>query len=451
MIIFEDFCFTYPNAATPALTGVSLRIPAGAFLLISGASGCGKTTLLRALNGLVPHFTGGTVRGSVRVNDKNPLEMGVQGMSQTVGFVFQDPEAQMVTDVVEDEIAFALENAAIPPAEMQSRIEETLTLLNLSHLRRRSVQTLSGGERQRVAIASALVLRSPVLALDEPTSQLDDESADALLRTLQRLNRELGLTIVLTEHRLARVLPFVSSVFSLESPALSGEPSAVSLQPSAVRGERATLEVRALHVGYGKTPVLRGANLELHPGEVVALHGANGTGKTTLLRALVGLIQPQSGEILLDGQNLSGRSVSQICRVIGYLPQDPNALLFCDTVLDELRLTLKNHLLPFDPVFCANLLEQLGLAAVANAYPRDLSTGQRQRAALAAILVTRPRLLLLDEPTRGLDDALKDALANLLLRWRAEGMGLLLVTHDQPFAQRLADRSLHLRNGAVQV
>jgi energy-coupling factor transport system ATP-binding protein len=197
---------------------VTLDIPDGAFVLVVGPSGAGKSTLLRCLNGLVPHFTGGTVQGEIIVGDHYPLKEGPQTLSRVVGFVFQDPEAQFVMDRVEDEIAFALENAAVPPTEMRLRVEEVLQLLDLAPLRARQLDTLSGGEKQKVAIAAALALRPRILALDEPTSQLDPQSAEDVLQALVRLNRDLGLTIVLAEHRLERVLPYVDRLIYLSDP-----------------------------------------------------------------------------------------------------------------------------------------------------------------------------------------------------------------------------------------
>ncbi|MCB0149810.1 MAG: ABC transporter ATP-binding protein, partial [Caldilineaceae bacterium] len=215
MIHFEHLSYTYPGAALPALQDISLMLPDGELILLIGASGSGKSTLLRCLNGLVPHFSGGALRGNVRVEGLDPVAATPRILSRHVGFVFQDPEAQFVTDRVEDEIAFALENAAMPPQEMRVRVEETLDLLDLTPLRDRPLKTLSGGERQRVAIAAALALRPSILVLDEPTSQLDPKSAEDVLNSLVRLNHDLGLTVILAEHRLERVLPFVDSVIYL--------------------------------------------------------------------------------------------------------------------------------------------------------------------------------------------------------------------------------------------
>mgnify|MGYP001077109938 CR=1 FL=1 len=501
MIHFQQVTFTHPGAAAPALQDISLHVPAGTVALVAGASGSGKSTLLRCTNGLVPHFSGGQLSGSLRVDGLDPVQVSPQGMSRHVGFVFQDPEAQFVVDRVEDEIAFALENLALPRTEMEARVAEALALLELEPLRGRRVETLSGGERQRVAIAAALALRPRLLVLDEPTSQLDPHSAEEVLQALQRLNKALGLTILLSEHRLERVLPFTGQLIYLEAgrPGLvSGPPRSVLAQiplrpPLAALGlalgwqplplsveearsfvdsgnfrhlatEVATtkdsnrsndfsrypplLKAEGLEVSYGPIPALRGASLELHPGEITALLGPNGAGKSTLLRCLVGLLRPSRGRVWVDGQDISGQDTAAICRLVGYLPQDPNALLFADTVREELEATLRFHGQPAGPQV-VTLLARLGLADKAEAYPRDLSAGERQRAALGAVMVVQPRALLLDEPTRGLDYAAKRGLLDLLRGWRAEGMAILLVTHDVELAALAAGKVLILENGKV--
>ncbi len=499
IIELRHVTFAWPGAARPALRDVSLNVRAGSFALVVGASGAGKSTLLRCLNGLIPHFSGGELNGQLRVDGLNPALAAPRQMSRRIGFVFQDPEAQFTMDTVEDEIAFALENAALSPADMRMRVEESLDLLELAPLRERRLVTLSGGERQRVAIASALALRPRILALDEPTSQLDPKSAEDVLQALVRLNSDLGLTIVLVEHRLERVLPFVDTIIHLPgaagegvedgpprqalerivcvpplvrlAKALGWSPLPLSVKEGVQRAgalaggakpaparqtDRASgaarapvVQVREAEAGYGATPVLRGVSLDLRAGEIAVLMGRNGSGKTTLLKSIVGLIKLRRGQALVCGERTAGRSVASVCRQAGYLPQDPNALLFADTVEDELRVTLMNHGLPPRDAAIHAVLDQLGLADKARAYPRDLSAGERQRVALAAIAITHPAALLLDEPTRGLDYAAKDALAQLLRQWRDEGMAILVVSHDVEMAALIADRVMIMSQGEI--
>jgi len=491
MIRIDGLTYNYPEAEEPALGGVSLALEEGAFVLVTGPSGGGKSTLLRCLNGLVPHFSGGTVSGSIDIAGNDPIAAGPQVMSRVVGFVFQDPEAQFVVDRVEDEVAFALENAGVSPDEMRARVGEALELVGLTHLSDRDVTTLSGGEKQRVAIAATLALRPRILVLDEPTSQLDPESAAEVLDALVRLNRMVGLTVVLAEHRLERVLPYVDRVVSLEGGALtcSGPPSDVLaaselVPPLVVLGKalgwsplpvtmdaarpfasevalsvapfasppptRPMLVVEDLHYAYGRQGAIAGVDVTVGAGEVVALMGRNGAGKTTLLRCIVGLLRPQRGRVALDGRDLVGRDTADICREVGYLPQTPDDLLFAETVGEELAVTLRNHgLLGNPPIPPDHLIAQLGLAPIAGRYPRDLSVGQRQRVALGAITVTQPRLLLLDEPTRGLDYRAKHGLVDLLTSWQSQGAGIVLTTHDVELAAQVADRLVILEGGRV--
>lgn len=492
MIHLEQLTYTYPGADRPALASVTLHIAEGQFVLVAGPSGGGKSTLLRCLNGLVPHFSGGVVRGRITVADLDAIAAGPQTLSQIVGFVFQDPEAQFVLDRVEDEIAFALENAALPPSEMRLRVEDVLRLLELVPLRGRPLTTLSGGEKQRVAIAAALALRPRVLVLDEPTSQLDPQSAEEVLQALVQLNQDLGLTIVLAEHRLERVLPYVGQIIYLdaERPTLSGPPRDVLAQipltpplitvgkalgwsplPLTIKDARPfvqkttltaeprvphsetrkpLLHVAGLSFAYNGKPTLRDVSFSVGAGELVALMGRNGSGKTTLLKCIVGLLRAPQGQITLAGRSLIGREVANICQEVGYLPQAPDDLLFADTVDAELAITLRNHgLLAQPPLQPATLLDRLGLTQVRMRYPRDLSVGQRQRVALGAITVTRPRLLLLDEPTRGLDYQAKQVLVQLLREWQAEGTAILLTTHDVELAAQAAERVVLLSEGEI--
>lgn len=496
MIEFRNVTFGYPETIQPVLRNINLHLPPDSFTLVAGASGVGKSTLIRCINGLVPHFGGGTLSGSITVDGLDPVIETPQVMSHHVGFVFQDPESQFVVDQVEAELAFALENAAVPRQQIRIRIEEVLGLMDLAPLRARQLDTLSGGEKQRVAIAAALALQPSILVLDEPTSQLDPKSAEDVLQSLVRLNTDLGLTIVLVEHRLERVLPYVDRIAYLHDDGdgvLCGTPEAVlphmalvpplvtlarqldwhplpltikqgraysrplrdKLTPASPRRDHPVgepfIQTKGLAVAYGARTAVKDVDLKVSSGEITALMGRNGAGKTTLLRALVGLAAPQSGTVMVNGESIAGRHTADICRSVGYLPQDPNALLFADTVADELRITLRNHGLDNrqSETRIAALLGELGLAQKAAAYPRDLSAGERQRVALGAVVITQPRALLLDEPTRGLDYQAKATLTRLLQAWRDQGMAILLVTHDVEFVAATANRVLLMSEGEI--
>ncbi|MGH2544076.1 MAG: ABC transporter ATP-binding protein, partial [Ardenticatenaceae bacterium] len=395
IVRFEKVSYSYPLRETPALHDFSLEVEAGELLLVVGESGAGKSTFLRAINGLVPHFYGGGFQGRVVVAGLDTREVEPRDLSAHVGFVFQDPEAQFVADTVEDELVFALENFGVPPATMRLRVAEVLDQLDIAALRRRRVSTLSGGEKQRVAIASVLTLHPRILVLDEPTSQLDPAAAEEVLGTLERLNAELGLTIILAEHRLERVIQHVDRVLYLpgsgELPVVGptrvimrelplvppivelshrlgwkptpltvnegrefvramrwgegrGERREGSRRPSHVSEHRQpAIELENVSFAYGNMPALEDVSLEVVQGEFVAIMGRNGSGKSTLLKLVVGLLRPDTGQVRIDGQATGRREVQEIARQVGYVPQDPNALLFAETVYEELLVTLRNH------------------------------------------------------------------------------------------------------------
>jgi len=498
MIELDNVTYYYPSSEYAVergavLDGASLHIAPGEFVLVVGVSGAGKSTLLRCLNGLVPHFYGGTLTGRIRVDGRDPVALGPRQMSRSVGFIFQDPEAQAVVDVVEDELAFAMENLGFSRATMHERIEWALQQLDIVALRTRKLSTLSGGERQRVAIAAVLTLHPRVLVLDEPTSQLDPLSARSVLDTLVRLNRELGLTIVLSEHRLERVVRYADRIVYLpgDGTLCVGPPremlQTIPLVPplielarrsgwsplpltlaearpwvagvqadkgqvdqkksrDVVERKEPVLCIEQVSFAYNDEPVLHQVDLTVHQGEFVALMGHNGAGKSTLLKLCIGLLKPGRGRIRVLGFDPQATPVEQLARYVGLVPQNPNALLFADTVSDELAFTRRAQGLPVQND--ESLLRMLGLWTLRERYPRDLSSGERQRVALAAILVGDPALILLDEPTRGLDYAQKEALITFLLAQRARKT-VLLITHDVETVARCAERAVILQQGRI--
>lgn len=495
MITFKHVTYTYPGAQRPVLNDLNLQIADGEFVLVVGNSGTGKSTLLRCFNGLIPHFYGGTISGEIRVQGLDPVRCQPHGMSAVVGFVFQDPEAQFVVDTVEAELAFAMENHALPQATMRKRIEEVLDQLSIAHLRHRRISTLSGGEKQRVAIASVLTLEPKVLVLDEPTSQLDPQAAEEVLTALHKLNTDLGLTIILSEHRLERVVQYADRIIYLPGdglPPIDGAPQDVlpqldlvpplirlgkalgwnplpltikdarrkaaelELKPTPPKGRRAIspeapveILVNDLWYAYNGHPALKGVHLTIRRGEIVAVMGRNGSGKTTLLKHFVGLLQPRRGVVQVRGMDTRRVSVDELIAVVGYVPQNPNALLFADTVREELAFTRQSHGLPLEGI--ETLLTPLGLAELAERYPRDLSAGERQRVALAAILAAEPKIILLDEPTRGLDYVQKNALIRILQLEQSKGHTIILATHDVELVAAIADRVIILGDGEVIV
>ncbi|MDI9888697.1 ATP-binding cassette domain-containing protein [Streptomyces sp. HNM0645] len=574
MIRFENVSVTYGDAAAaPAVSGVDLTVPEGELVLLVGPSGVGKSTLLGAVSGLVPHFTGGTLRGRVTVDGRDTRTHKPRELADVVGTVGQDPLAHFVTDTVEDELAYGMESLGLAPAVMRRRVEETLDLLGLAELRDRPLATLSGGQRQRVAIGSVLTPHPKVLVLDEPTSALDPAAAEEVLAVLQRLVHDLGTTVLMAEHRLERVVQYADRVVLMPAPGeppVSGAPADVmsfspvrppvvalghlagwaplplsvrdarrhagelrarlaGVTPAAARGTRPSargevageagpaatvsssartvdgtdttggaapgparadvpgpaargrrtargrgpaalvprfgrgrarkvepggeydpavlVEAARLGVRRGRIEALRRVDLVVAPGETVALMGRNGAGKSTLLGSLVGMVEPASGTVRVGGSPPHRTPPAELVRRVALVPQEPRDLLYADTVGAECAAADADA--GAAPGTCRELVSTL-LPGVADAtHPRDLSEGQRLALALAIVLAARPPLLLLDEPTRGLDYAAKSRLVTVLRGLAAEGHGIVLATHDVELAAETADRVVILAGGEV--
>ena len=435
------FRYWYPNARVPSIDGVDLDIDGGVTLL-AGASGSGKSSLLRVFNGLVPHFHGGTVQGTATVCGHDVIATPTRLLATKVGFVFQDPELQSVYPSVERDVAFGLENIGTSPALMHARVSDALERTGIAHLRGRAVATLSGGERQRLALAGVLAMHPRMLVLDEPLSQLDDAGARALTATLVDLAGE-GIAVVVAEHRFEhlRGLPGRSlgvddgRIVDAQIPARTrATVSAAQLLPArAVAPVAWSLDDVA--TGPTRVPVLESVSLDGRTGEVIALTGSNGGGKTTLLRTIAGLLTPISGTV----DRAPGR--------VAYLPQNPMVLLHRPTVASEVAWTVRGETQSAD---AAALIADLGLTHLTDRDPRDLSTGERQRAAIAAVLAGAPQIALLDEPTRGMDDAARDALRRVISKMRDAGCSVVLATHDKNLAAAVADRTVAVGSGSVR-
>ncbi|MEU1214320.1 ABC transporter ATP-binding protein [Streptomyces sp. NPDC005791] len=526
MIRFEHVSVRYEGAEHPTLSGVDLTIPEGELVLVVGPSGVGKSTLLGAVSGLVPHFTGGVLTGRVTVGGRDTRTHKPRELADLVGTVGQDPLAHFVTDTVEDELAYGMESLGLAPDVMRRRVEETLDLLGLAELRDRPIATLSGGQRQRVAIGSVLTPHPRVLVLDEPTSALDPAAAEDVLAVLQRLVDDLGTTVLMAEHRLERVVQYADQVLLLPAsgvaPVMGAPADIMALSPVrppvvalgrlvgwdplplSVRDARrragdlrerlagvrppartapadaavAPLPARAvsrpgflgrlfgrrpdaapveplvqdpvarvegLGVRHGRVQALRGLTLSVSPGETVALMGRNGAGKSTLLTTLVGTTEPTTGSVLVGGLQPSRTAPRTMARRVGLVPQEPRDLLYADTVAAECAAADSDADAPAGS--CRALVSELLPGVPDETHPRDLSEGQRLALALALVLTARPPLLLLDEPTRGLDYAAKARLVGVLRRLAAEGHAIVLATHDVELTAELADRVVILADG----
>ncbi len=435
--------YWYPKQDEASLRAVDLAIEPG-LTLVTGDSGGGKSTLLRLFNGLVPQFHGGRVSGRAEIGGLDPMRSPIPLLAQRAGLVFQDVETQSVYGSVEREIAFGLENLGVARAEMHERVDGTMAAMGIEALRGRRLSTLSGGERQRVALAAVLVLRPLLVALDEPTSQLDAAGAAAVLVACRDLAAE-GRAVVLAEHRLGVVGPAADRTLTVAGGRVEAEIGGRAARPPATYDHLARAEAvepawelrgvaadPAGRAALGREPVLHDVSLAGGRGEVVALIGPNGSGKTTLLRTLAGLLAPLAGTV--------GRPAGRTA----YLPQNPGALLHLPTVRAEVALTLRRTRSTEAP---ETMLAAFGLERLADRYPRDLSSGERQRAALAATLAGSPTLVLLDEPTRGMDAAARRSLTAAVRELTARGSAVVLATHDAELAAQLADRTIELRGG----
>ena len=480
---FEGVTYSYPDAERPALDGVDVAIDHGTFALAIGPTGAGKSTLLRAANGLVPHFSGGSFTGHVRADGRDTRAHAPRELADVVAFVPQDAAASFVVDRIEDELAYGMENLGVDPLHMRRRVEEVLDLLDIAHLRDRSVRRISGGERQRVAIAAALAAGPRILVLDEPTSQLDPQGAEHVMAALQRLVHDHGLTVLLAEHRLERVAGWVDLALGVEvGRVTAGDPAAVihalavgppvarlgrlvgwEPVPLTVRDARARARARAdlvaangrsvfapgevllgargVTIRHGDLDAIRGVDLELRAGEIVTVMGRNGAGKTTLLRALAGVHGPSTGTVTATTGTTPRPGID-----VALCPQEPERVLFSDTVEGEVRATLRAR---DAPGAAAPWLERLGIVALAARHPRDVSAGERLLVATAAVAATGAPVLLLDEPTRGLDHGSKDRLVRFLRSHAADGGAAVVATHDVELAAAAATRVVMLAGGEV--
>ncbi|MGO4258447.1 ABC transporter ATP-binding protein [Marmoricola sp. RAF53] len=488
----------YDGADQPVLRDVDLVVEEGELALVVGRTGSGKSTLLGVLNGLVPHLTGGELSGSVRIHGRDTRDHRPRDLAGLVGVVGQDPLAGFVTDTVEEELAYGMEQLGLAPAVMRRRVEETLDLLGIADLRDAPLAELSGGQQQRVAIGSVLTPHPRVLVLDEPTSALDPTGAEEVLAAITRLVHDLAVTVVVAEHRVERVLAYADRVIHVADGRVeSGDPAGLMrtstiappvvelgrwahwsplpmsvrdawragrdlrheldrVPPSPVVEEGApapvskpaeVLTASGLTVRHGDLVAVRAVDLALRAGEVAALMGRNGAGKSSLLWALQGTGARTSGSVLVDGTDPSGLSASVRRRRVGLVPQTPADLLYLPTV--EKECAQADEETGSAPGTCRGLLDRIVPGIDGRTHPRDLSEGQRLGLVLAVQLTAEPGIVLLDEPTRGLDYQGKAALAALLRGLAAEGRAVLLSTHDVEFVAEAADRVLVMASGEV--
>lgn len=492
MIKFSHVSLIYPNSTKTVLEDLNLTIDEGELVLVIGPTGSGKSSLLRLINGLVPHHTGGILAGDVSVNGTSTQIAKPGAMAHLIGIVGQNPANGFVADTVEEELAFGMEVLNLPSDVMRKRVEEVLDLLSLAALRNRSIATLSGGEQQRVAIGAALVTHPKVLVLDEPTSALDPIAAEEVLSILHRLVHDLGLTVVIAEHKLERVIQFADRIVHINGAGVAnvGTPEEILMNspiappivhlakalglkeigltvrdmrrmttafrelPTAenknheVKTGDAVISIENLKVSYGDSIALNNVSSTINEGEIVAVMGRNGAGKSSLLKAIAGVSPVQSGKIRVLGNNpadLHGKARRQS---IGFIPQEPSDLLYGQSVQIECDQADRDNELSAGTTF--TVLQQLVPGISGNTHPRDLSEGQRLGLALSVVVSSNPTILILDEPTRGLDYEAKSQLTRILIQFAATfGKAVLLATHDVELVAELATRVIFVADGDI--
>lgn len=491
MIRVKNLKFGYGSSEDLVLRHVNLQIASGEIALICGPTGSGKSSLLKCFNGLVPHFTGGTMSGEVFINGTAIQGLQPRQLAETIGYVNQQPEGSFVGDTVEDELVYGMEQLGFTRSKMQSQLNWVCLRFDLGALLERNLNQLSGGQQQKVAIAAALAAGQRVLLLDEPTSALSSEAAHEVLTMLHGLAKNDGITVVIVEHRIERVLDLVDTVITvhgdglvtqgskqtqftdnrcapplvelsqkLDWPAIATSIEAAlpywasskvtiteRLPPVTEKTPKVAISVENLTAGYGNVDVIKNVNFELHHSGVTALMGPNGSGKTTLMSAMLGTIKPKSGTISTVNGNPAAMKPEHRLKHITAVPQRASDLLFLNTVSKELAESDKFGGLPSGTT--ALILESLTGRIDPKRHPRDLSAGQQLSLTLAIQLANGAKILLLDEPTRGLDYLAKHRLAKQITKLRNAGHCLLVASHDVEFVAQIADRVLEINAGQI--
>ena len=491
LLAVKNLTFTYPNCTKPAIEGVNLTVEKGEFLAVCGPTGCGKSTLLRLMKRELAPL--GELSGEISVDGIPQSALSERDAACRIGYVMQKPEHQIVTDKVWHELAFGLENMSLPQPVIARKVAEMAAYFGIEDWFDKDVSTLSGGQKQLLNLASVMVMQPELLILDEPTAQLDPIAASEFIATVRKINRELGLTVILTEHRLEEVIPVcdrllvlrAGRVLDCDAPRtvvgrLAGDPDLLCFMPAAarlfhrvnvtgdcpldVREGRAfiearggigslpdeapldvsaapALEFRDVYFRYGRNSpdVLSGMNFTVREGEICCILGGNGSGKSTTLSVATALNKVYSGEVRVFGRKLREyRNQALYRNCLTLLPQDVQSVFLCNTVREELaECGASADLMPID------------FAPLMDKHPYDLSGGEQQLVALAKVLATKPRLLLLDEPTKGVDAAAKSRLIGVLKALKAQGMTLVIVTHDVEFAAECADRCCFVFRGQI--
>ncbi|MGI6034553.1 MAG: ABC transporter ATP-binding protein [Limnochordia bacterium] len=454
IIVIDNLTFTYEGASRPALKGVDLEIWPGEFILLTGPSGCGKSTLALCLNGVIPNGYPGSMEGKVLIGGRQTTSFGPGELAGIIGLVQQDPDSQLCTLKVVDEVAFGPENLCLSPGEINRRVRWALGAVGALHLWDREVYTLSGGEKQRVAIASVLAMTPQVLILDEPTANLDPRGVWEVIDVIERLRREEQTTIIVIEHRLERILPLADRLLVMEEGILQeGSPQRPPVdyptKPAVPITKEPILKVENLTAEWEGRSLLEDVSFAIHGGEIIAIMGDNGSGKTSLLLSLLGLIQPKQGKITFAEQDITHRKAHDRARLMGLALQNPNHQLFSRTNLEEAALPSRN--LRMGGADEGEILDLLGeFELFPERLPFTLSLGEKKRLILVSLLAYRPSVLLLDEPLVGQDDERIRQLLAILYDHAASGGVVLMVCHEVALVNSF-DRVLFLEEGRLVI
>jgi energy-coupling factor transporter ATP-binding protein EcfA2 len=473
MIGLEEVSYTYPHTVQEALHQISLFVPRGQCVMVTGPSGAGKTTLCLAAAGILHHEYGGKKAGNVAVEEKEVAEYaGLGELAKKIGIVFDDPEAQMIFTTVEEEILSALEHRGLETEDIEKRLAAVMHATYLDELRNRSPHHLSGGQKQRVALAATLALGNEILILDEPTSELDEHATGRIAGILKAL-KEQGKTILLVEHKFEQFRDIIDNLVVLENGRISaaGNPETLiqeehirqMLLPdfSGIRKEAAqtgaggeepsppVVSVRELSYRYGDILALDNINVEIRAGEFLAIVGENGSGKTTLVKHFNNLLVPPEGDVMILGMNTKQYTIAQLARHVGLVFQNPDHMFFADTVKDEVMFGLKNLGRTDGEQSIDTALEAVGLLHTKDLYPRWLSRGQRQRLAIACVIAMQPEIIVLDEPTTGLDGNEARLVMEILKDLQKDGHTIIIITHNQEMALSCADRIITMEKGKI--
>lgn len=493
IINIDNVNFTYPDGNKKALKNINLKVNEGEFILIVGPSGCGKSTLIRLLNRIIPDYYGGTLEGNVYINNKDIDDFKKDEIVTNVGMVYQHPEKQIVLQDVEREIAFGLENLNKDINFMKRNVSEVMSLLSLNGIKEKQTDEISGGQKQRVAIASVLAMNPDILLFDEPISQLDPINGEEVLNSIKRLNVDMGKTIILVEQRLDKCFHMADRIIFMENGEIIEEGTSTNIPksinkkyhlpniayvfrqaqnsklPITVKEGRdaikdiefkniekdeknfsnKVLKVDKVNFEYERgSKTLKNINFDLGKGEIMAVMGENGAGKSTLFKIMAGIIEDYKGKIILDEKNLKKFNINERIKKIGYLSQNPNDYFGRETVFDEVSYTLKN-INEYDEDKVINTLKDLDLVHLKDRNPRDLSGGEKQRTAIACTLIANPDILILDEPTRGMDSVAKENLGKIIKSLIRKGKSIIIVTHDADFVGDYADTVMLMFNGEI--